>query len=152
MALLIRNAKERDMASILSLMDELKEIYPASEEEDIQDARRLFIHISNHTELYENFIAEAEGNVVGFLSLAFFKTFYHYGGTAAINELIVNKSARGRGIGKSLIKEAIDIARSKCMDEVEVSTGFDNTDAQNFYTEMGFHDRSLLLSMELNTR
>ncbi len=42
--------------------------------------------------------------------------------------------------------------RLLCMDEVEVSTGFDNTDAQNFYTEMGFHDRSLLLSMELNTR
>jgi GNAT superfamily N-acetyltransferase len=146
---LVRKTRQADVVSVLSLMEELKEISPASTDASVQATGDLLLHMSKVKETYENLVAEIEGRIVGFASMAFYKTFYHFGGTAMINELVVSKGSRGRGVGKALIEAAVQSARSRGMDELEVSTEFSNDDARQFYAKMGFTDQSLLFSMEL---
>ena len=89
--------------------------------------------------------------MVGFLSMVFYKTFLHKGGTALINELIVAKSHRNKEIGKMMIEKAIQSAKSKGMDEIEVGTEVSNKKAQNFYKNAGFNADYVLLGIEFES-
>ena len=99
--------------------------------------------------VYRNFVAESEGRIVGFLSMVLYRTFFHAGGTALINELVVADGFQGRGIGRSLVKQAVGTADDLGMNEVEVATTFENTNAVAFYKKCGLTDESLLLGTEL---
>jgi ribosomal protein S18 acetylase RimI-like enzyme len=99
---------------------------------------------------YHNLVAEVQGRVVGLLSLVCYRTLFHQGGTALINELVVQAGQRGRGVGRLLVREAVRRARAAGMDEVEVSTESGNRAAAGFYRACGFHRRYVLLGMEFD--
>lgn len=102
--------------------------------------------------IYHNLVAVIGDQIVGFLSLVCYATFFHEGGTALINELIVDADWRGRGIGKQFVEEAIQLAKQKGMDQIEVGTELTNDDALNFYSTCGFDEEYRLLGKEFNSR
>jgi len=108
----------------------------------------IFERMAQHPDLYLNLVAEQAGDVVGLVSVVCYKTWFHPGGTALINELIVDEPARNQGIGKQLIDAAIEEARIRGMDEIEVGTEGDNLGAQRFYQRCGFDQSYVLLGME----
>ena len=108
----------------------------------------IFERMTQHPDLYLNLVAEQAGDVVGLVSVVCYKTWFHPGGTALINELIVDEPARNQGIGKQLIDAAIEEARIRGMDEIEVGTEGDNLGAQRFYQRCGFDHSYVLLGME----
>ena len=71
------------------------------------------------------------------------------GGTALINELIVTRQYRGKGIGRLLVQRAIDAAVEMGANEIEVSTTRDNEQAIRFYRRNGLVDESVVLGKEL---
>ena len=101
-----------------------------------------------YPEIYSNYVATENDKIVGFLSIVFYKTFLHKGGTALINELVVAEAHRNKGIGRRLIQKAIQSAKSRGMDEIEVGTEISNTIAQNFYKKVGFNEEHVLLGRE----
>lgn len=98
----------------------------------------IFERMTQHPDLYLNLVAEQAGDVVGLISVVCYQTWFHPGGTALINELIVDELARNQGIGKRLIDAAIELAQKRGMDEIEVGTEGDNLGAQRFYQRCGF--------------
>lgn len=108
----------------------------------------IYKRMTQHPDLYLNLIAEQAGDVVGLISVVCYQTWFHPGGTALINELIVDELARNQGIGKRLIDAAIEEARKRGMDEIEVGTEGDNLGAQRFYQRCGFDQSYVLLGME----
>jgi GNAT superfamily N-acetyltransferase len=67
-----------------------------------------------------------------------------------IDELVVAKTYRGRGIGKVLIEAATDKCRELGCCEVEVSTEMTNDKARAFYKSCGFKEDSVLLEYDLD--
>ena len=93
-------------------------------------------------------MAAEEQRVVGVLSMVLYKTLLHVGGTALINELVVSRSFRGRGIGGKLIERAVSEARERGMEEIEVGTEQDNNSARRFYSSVGFDREYVLFGRE----
>lgn len=114
------------------------------------DVEALFLEMSGSPRFYQNWVAVEGERVIGFLSLIFYRTLFHAGGTALVNELIVDRDRRGGGVGRLLMDRAVAEARGRGMDEIEVGTETDNAAARRFYKKNGFDGEYVLLGMEFH--
>lgn len=90
-------------------------------------------------------VAELDRQVVGFVTVSQHR---HWAGDtdAYIGELVVAPDYEGRGIGKALVRAALDWARSQGYQRVAVATGAANTAARALYASLGFDDEDVTLS------
>ena len=146
--IIIRDLGKEDLISLKVLLDDLNNAIKFKHEINEKDLNSIYVNIDKYPEIYSNYVAIENDKIVGFLSIVFYKTFLHKGGTALINELIVAETHRNKGIGKKLIQKAIESAKSRGMDEIEVGTEITNTKAQNFYKKTGFNEEYVLLGRE----
>lgn len=67
-------------------------------------------------------------------------TFYHNGkaNVMMIDNVQVNKNQRRRGVGTTLMKEAIKLAKNRKVDSIELVVNSDNTVAKRLYEKVGF--------------
>lgn len=151
-AVQVRLCKQNDLPEVILLMNELKEVASGSEQLELEDVRTVFTEMEKLPEIYLNLVAEISGKVVGFISIIFYRTVFHKGGTALINELIVTHSERGKGIGHNLIQRAMEEALARRLDEIEVGTEKINQVAQQFYRKNGFDQEYVLMGMEFDQR
>ena len=138
----IRALQERDLPAVERLLEQLEERPPGAERPDLE---RLFAEMASRPETYVNLVAVETGRVIGFLSLLLYRTLLHAGGTALVNELVVEEGRRGRGTGRRLLERATAIARERGMDEIEVGTERGNSGALAFYRRGGFDQEYVLL-------
>jgi len=146
--ILIREAKESDLLAIGQLTLELIETMSDTEGIDIkliaENCRNLLNEVNSHI-----LVAEIGGVVVGFVNFTTRKTILHRGLSGLIDELIIAKSYRGKGIGKQLLSSAIEKSRQLGCCEVEVSTEKTNIKAGEFYRQYGFTERDMFFEMDL---
>ena len=146
--ILIRKANESDLLSIKKLMDELVEAMDKTEDIDPQ----LILENCQNLLRYPNsylLVAEIEDNIVGFINFTTRKTVLHPGLSGLIDELVITKSHRNKGIGKQLLLAAIEKCKQLGCCEVEVSTENVNSKARKFYKRCGFTECGVLLEMDL---
>lgn len=146
----IRLCKQSDLPNVISLMNELKEVASSGHQLELENVQTIFSDMEKLPEIYLNLVAEVSGKVVGFISMIFYKTIFHKGGTALINELIITQSERGKGIGHSLVQRAKEEALARGLDELEVGTEKTNEAAQQFYRKCGFNQEYILIGMEFD--
>jgi ribosomal protein S18 acetylase RimI-like enzyme len=60
---------------------------------------------------------------------------------ARLDEVVVDKAARGRGVGEALVRAALDAAREKGVQVVELQSGVQREAANRLYPRMGFQRR-----------
>ncbi len=146
---MIRRLSADDLPVIQDLLAQLSE---ASHADTYQPARmaELLLEMETLPQVYLNLVYEVDGMVCGFLSMVFYRTLFHAGGTALINELVVDRSCRGRGLGRALVQAAAEEARAHGMDEIEVGTEKENLAAQSFYHRVGFDEEYILLGLEFH--
>jgi len=146
--ILIREARESDLLTIRKLTLELIEAMGNTEGIDIkliaENCQNLLSEANSHI-----LVAEIKGVVVGFLNFTTRKTILHRGLSGLIDELIIAKSYRGKGIGKQLLSSAIEKSRQLGYCEVEVSTEKTNIKAREFYRQCGFTERGVLFEIDL---
>jgi ribosomal protein S18 acetylase RimI-like enzyme len=86
------------------------------------------------------FIArDAESQIVGSLTLAVFRT--PTGVRAWIEDVVVDASARGSGIGSALVEAAVASARRDEARTVDLTSRSDRTEANRLYQRLGFERR-----------
>jgi len=95
-------------------------------------------------------VAEKRGKLSGVVTLWLREDLLHGGKVALIEELVVAKEARSRGVGTALIERALDMCRREGCIEVEVSTEPENQIARHFYAKLGFEEVGLLLERGLD--
>lgn len=84
-------------------------------------------------------VAEDAGKVVGCLQLCILPGLSSQGASRALVEDVrVAADRRSRGIGELLLQWAIDEARGRGCNLVELMTHQSRTDAQRFYERLGF--------------
>ena len=146
--IIIREAKASDLLTIRKLTLELIEAMGNTEGIDIKlitENCQNFLNEANSHIL----VTEIGGVVVGFVNFATRKTILHRGLSGLIDELIVAKSYRGKGVGKQLLSSAIEKSRQLGCCEVEVSTEKTNIKAREFFRQCGFTERGLLFEIDL---
>lgn len=87
---------------------------------------------------YTFFLAEEDGEAMGFLSLIMDYLLYRVDKVAMIEELIVAERYRSLGIGKALLQHATDYAKEHDCVLLELSSGFKRERAHEFYVRQGF--------------
>lgn len=146
--LLIRPAIKNDIDNVIELLRQLIFYTHSDNMINIKSIKKLFSFMDKNENQYRNIVACIDDLVVGFLSMVYYKSFYHVGGTALINELIVSEYYRKKGIGRALIQYAINLSKRDGMDEIEVGTEKDNTSAIEFYRSVGFDEEYVLLGKD----
>jgi ribosomal protein S18 acetylase RimI-like enzyme len=86
------------------------------------------------------FMARDEGKLVGSLSLAVFRI--PTGVRAWIEDVVVDQSARGKGIGEALTRAALDRARELGVKTVDLTSRPSREAANRLYQRVGFQTRS----------
>jgi ribosomal protein S18 acetylase RimI-like enzyme len=84
-------------------------------------------------------VARCDGEVVGFLTLVVFRI--PTGRRAWIEDVVVDESARGRGVGEALTRAAIDLATEKGARTVDLSSRPAREAANRLYRRIGFAPR-----------
>ena len=97
-------------------------------------------------EIGEIFVARDEENVIGMVNLLYTISTALGGKVAILEDMVVDKYARGKGVGSVLIDHVINHAKEKGCKRITLLTDVDNTSAQKFYIKHGFFisDMSIL--------
>ena len=82
------------------------------------------------------FVARVEGRIVGSLTLAMFRI--PTGVRAWIEDVVVDDSARGHGVGEALNRAALDHAKAHGAITVELTSRPSREAANRLYQRMGF--------------
>lgn len=116
------------------------------------------IRAERNRDFFRRFIAPSEeGMLIGAWReerLAGYACLYwHYSSTRAVetvlmNDLYVDESLRGEGIGRALIEASAEVARKRGSPHLEWATRPDNTTAQRLYDSTGA-EKSTWLEYEL---
>jgi ribosomal protein S18 acetylase RimI-like enzyme len=136
----IRRAKLDDMEEIEDLLQELIG--------DPKGERRKFFIKALSSEDYAGFLAEKNGEIVGYVDLWGFFDPGHGAVLGAILSFIVSKEHRRIGIGDLLLGEAVKEAKRREFKEFHVWTEFENEAAKAIYRKHGFVNESLVLERE----
>lgn len=152
----LRPLEKRDLAALVELMRELSRSAESTVDFTVEALETTLDAMAKSPGMYVNLVAErtgtnkAEPEIAGFISVVFYRSFFHRVGTALINELVVLPSHRGAGVGTVLVDAVRREALRRRMDEVEVGTERTNSVAQSFYRKAGFDEEYILLGMELD--
>jgi GNAT superfamily N-acetyltransferase len=80
-------------------------------------------------------VAEEGGMVLGQISVSFNLAIRYPTGYAQIEELVVDEAARGKRAGAILVEAAIDLGRSRGLDEIGL---YPREETRPFYERLGF--------------
>lgn len=122
-----------DFSPIFSL---LKELWP---NDKLQKAkiRKVFTRgLKSGNQIY--LIAKRNGNIVGFAEVLVTNDFKNQSYSASLQELVVSSKHAGQGIGKKLLDQAINVARSKSCGTISVSSASFRKAAHALYERYGF--------------
>lgn len=145
---MIRKLVENDYDEISKLVDQVHEIHLKARPDIYNDVSPLpytfFIKVldSNY-----NFVYEEDGKILGLVmgevqdssNIPLIKKRR----ALFINDIVVDKEARGRGIGTKLYNQVKDIALSSGLDAVELNVWAFNEDAIAFYTKLGLKYKNI---------
>ena len=100
-----------------------------SEHYDMDSLRSLF-----HNPMADGFVAEADGNVVGFMRTARDPEENRY----YVSSLYVLPQYQATGLGKALMKRSADEAKSFHLDRVWIGVMVENHQTVEWYKRMGY--------------
>lgn len=148
MQLSIRQALREDIPGILDLYRELESDKSSVLPED--RANVIFSRISSYPD-YKIYVAFERVELIGTFSLAVMDNLAHMGTPSGLIEDVVVKSVwRGKGVGKQMMRFAIDRCREAGCYKAALSSNKKRTEAHRFYEALGFekHGYSFLIDLD----
>lgn len=87
-------------------------------------------------------VAEADGVVLGVLSLHWTPLLHRDRPLGRVTALVVDEAARGQGLGSRLVAEAERVLREANCSAVEVTSNVRRAEAHDFYRSLGYGQSS----------
>ena len=130
-----RKATIQDLPQLALLFDQYRVFY--HKESDIP-AAESFLKERIEKADSEIFVAEREGDLVGFVQLYPLFSSTRMKRYLLLNDLFVNENYRGKGLSKELIEEAKELAKFTDACGVLLETGKSNDVGNKLYPSCGF--------------
>ena len=136
MSLVIREATEDDLPSLLGLHAELE--MDDSRVLSLDEAREIFARLKHYPN-YRIYLAVLDGEVVGTFALLIMDNLAHLGAPSGIVEDVVVKAPyRGRGIGRQMMEHAYARCKEAGCYKMALSSNLKREAAHRFYERLGF--------------
>ncbi len=104
----------------------------------IAEAERVFDRMARYPD-YTLYVAELDGRIVGTFALLIMDNLAHMGATSAVVEdVVVDATHRGHGIGSAMMTHAVVVCRSKGCYKMALSSNLKREKAHAFYDSLGF--------------
>ena len=103
----------------------------------------------NSSSCYKTFVADFNGQVVGFIGLCKLYAYEYDGEYVRIAALVVNEQYRGKGIGRKLVESAEKWALEEEAIAITLNSGIDRKEAHNFYKNIGYSAKGYSFSKTL---
>ncbi len=140
MQLKYRSAKFDDLQALVSLLS--NDSLGSKREDKSVPLNEAYISafkaidIDPHNELL---VVELEGSLVGMLQLTFIPYLTHIGSWRCLIEGVrIHKDFRGKGFGEKFFEYAINLARNKGCNLVQLTCDKQRPNAIRFYEKLGF--------------
>ncbi len=140
----IRRIESKDLDAVFELLNELYEnkikydIFSKIYKEKLNDNNAYYI------------VAIENDKIVGVLISEIRSQLHRAKKSSFIDDLIVNKDYRNRGIGKLLIEDAVRYAKELDCEVIELTSYLLNENAHRFYERNGFKKHSYKFKQYLN--
>lgn len=144
----IRNATEADLPAIRKLIEELAEVITHAEKIDLNSVEKKALERLANPDTFI-YLAEGNGEPLGLLTISLRQTLLHSTPSGLIDELVVSKIHRRKGIGKALMDFAVEECQRLGCGEAEVGTEVENAKARKFYLDFGFEEIGVLFEKGL---
>ena len=146
--LIIRTAEEKDLPNVLRL-------YAQPDMDNGQvfalpDAKIIYNRMKSYPD-NKLYVAELDGEIVGTYALAIMDNLAHMGRKSGlIEDVIVSQEYRRLGIGREMMRYAIETCKEKSCYKVMLSSNLKRENAHSFYDSIGFkkHGYSFLMELE----
>jgi len=149
-AVLIREASESDLPAVLFLYSQLGMDDGTVLSED--DANNIFTRMKSYPD-YKLYVAIYGTAIVGSFALLIMDNLGHKGApSGVVEDIIVHQDWRGKGFGKTIMKEAMSICASKGCYKLALTSNKLRLNAHLFYKTLGFdvHGFSYSVPVALN--
>ncbi len=135
MTLTVRTASKADLPDVLRLYAQPG--FDDGEVLPLDRAEAIFDRMQSYPD-YRLFVAELEGRVVGTFALLIMDNLGHLGTPSAILEdVVVDPTLHGRGIGRELVHYALTECRAKGCYKLSLSSNLKRSQAHAFYERIG---------------
>ncbi len=140
----IRKLTIDDLGGLINLLEQLWPDKPID-----SDAVKRVIEkgFNNDYQLY--ICAIDKEKLIGYCSLTIKNNLWMTANLGNVDELVVDGEYRKRGIGKLLMNEIEQIAKSHDYKRLELDSAFHRTQAHEFYERSGFEKRAYLFTKEI---
>ena len=136
----VREAREKDFEAVAALLEELGRPKALGTGEESEAAHRDQYRAWLTAPGFYAFVAEENGEVVGFLDLQMVPRLNFDGPQAWVPDLIVSEKNRSRGMGAALLARAEEVARRQGAFSLTLESAHWRTRAHAFYLREGMKD------------
>jgi ribosomal protein S18 acetylase RimI-like enzyme len=137
----IGSATKNDISEILELLYEMKRPKPKTRSEKSLFKKKILRYLSDKDK--KILVARHDSKIIGVVSMIFLTRLNRTKKELYIPELVVSKSYRRQGVGKSLIDHCIKTAKKKGCFRIRLESGKQRRVAHIFYPKLGFEQSSL---------
>lgn len=143
----VRPIRQQELEELLPLVAGYQRFYQA--EPDAERNRRFFSRFLHPSDEGLLLGAWENGDLVGFATLYWFHSSTKAADTVLMNDLFVRQDVRSRGIGRKLIRAALDETHRRGSEHLEWYTAPDNRTAQRLYDSLPGASRSTWYAYEI---
>jgi GNAT superfamily N-acetyltransferase len=130
-----------DLVGILELLKQLVENTGSSDNFDLKCANKIWENIENNNIKY--FLAKDNCKIIGSCYVCIIPNLTYNGKSIGyIENVIVDKNYRKKGIGKKIMEMAIEYAKENNCYKVVLQSGIKRVEAHSFYEKIGFNGES----------
>lgn len=142
--LIIRNASLSDLDDLVCLLKDLFSIEKDFDFNASAQRRGLTMMVSNCRDLRCLKVAEIDQKVIGMCSAQFLISTAEGGMAALVEDLVVNPSYRGRGIGSRLLRTIEQWAKENGASRLQLLADQNNLPALEFYEKQNWTRTQLI--------
>lgn len=139
----IRIATNADLDQLIGLLNDLF-TQDIEFEPNYEVQKSGLEKIINNPAIGEILVLQMDHKVIGMVSLLYSISTALGGKVAILEDMIIDKNYRGKGLGKQLLQEAINFSMKRNCLRITLLTDFNNDIAIKFYEGFGFKKSDMI--------
>ncbi len=130
----VRRATSADHDRVLGLVGQLGHAFPVVAEK-FSEAYSFALQDTDRTAV---FVAESDGDIVGYCLVTMTPLLYSNGPSAQLQEIVVDNATRAAGVGTALVRAVEDLCVAQGVTQLTVAS----RRAGGFYDRLGYHEHA----------
>jgi GNAT superfamily N-acetyltransferase len=144
----VREANPHDANQLAALLAEMDD--EPERRMDAEHMRKIMAEMASYPDFRVYLALDSAGAAVGTFSLMAFISPSHGGARQAmLDAVVVTRSRRGQGVGRTMLQHALNIAAAAGCYKMTLSSNLKRVDAHRFYEDIGFRQHGISFSIPL---